>query len=315
MQLRAFPVIDRPVDVTPELTVITVQAPPAWTSWVSLLKPQKWLLPMVAMGCGLSGPQALSAIAPLTLVLALLLVGPLLTGTGHVVNAFFDRHGEAFRDQDLRPPAFRLTSDAIVALIGVLSLLSLLVAHQLGSFAFNVTAVTLAIDFALNAPPFRLRRQAWWNGLFFGVVAVGGPWVLGETLVGTLSQNSTVLACIFGFGAVGLQLVGSLHRSRGERMAGLQTLAALFGPEVGAGMAAMIIDTSLLGAAIVCFGTQETLASGLLMGTLGAQLGIQLLGFRFPRLNRVSLSILSMGLYMTAMLVAATSTIHSIPQF
>ena len=120
-----------------------------------------------------------------------------------------------------------------------------------------------------------------------------------------------MLACIFGFGAVGLQLAGSLHRSRGERLAGLQTLAATFGPEVGALIAALVVDTALMGAAIVCFGAQATIPAGVLAGTLLLQLIVQFLA---PRVNRVAVSAVSMVLYMVAMGVGASSLFNALPQ-
>lgn len=313
MQLRSFPVTDPPF-LRPKFRVQTVQAaPPAWHSLLSFLKPQHWLLPMVAMFCGagMAGPQILPPHDLTLLILGLTLVGPLLGGAGRAINAYFDRDVEA--DPDRPDPFGRLSADAIVATMGILSLLALLVAHHLGAFAFNVTALTLATHFALNAPPLRLRRQTWWNVVFYGIISLGGPWILGGALFNSLSENSIVLASLFGFGAVGLQLAGTLHRGLGERRAGLQTLAALLGPEIGAWIAALVIDTSLLGAAIVCLGAQALIASGGLLVLLLMQLGLQVAGFQQPASKRHAYATASVILYMAAMMLSVASMPPALP--
>lgn len=314
MQLRSFPVIDRRVMTVPEITVTTRRAaPPAWKNVIQVLRPHRWALPMVAMLCGalISGGAEALQNQWAALTLGLLLVGPLLTGAGSAINAYFDRDVTAHHAYELLRSA-RINLDAIVATIGVLSLVSLLVAHQFGSFAFNVTSLTLAIHFALNAPPLRLRRHTWWNALFFGLISVGGPWILGETFVGPISANSLVLASIFGFGALGLHLVDTLPRGEGERRAGLRTLAAILGPEVGAGISALVIDTCLLGAAIVCFGGQALSAAGAILVVLAVLLSLQLASFKRPALKPRVVYGFSLLLFMAAMLISATSLCHHV---
>lgn len=312
MQLRSFPVLDRPAAMPAEFTVVVSRGfPPAWLKLLRLVKPYRGLTSMVALGCGaaMAGGDLLAPQRLPLLALALLLVGPLLNGAGHAINAYFDRH---LFTADRHPEVPHLTSDAVVATIGILCLLSLMLAHQLGPFAFNITCATLAIHFALNAPPFSLRRQSWWNGLFFGIVSVAGPWLLGEALVGTVTQSAVELAVIFSFGAVGLHLLDTLHQAKGERRAGLQTLAAVFGPEVGAGIAALIINTSLLGAAIACAGGQVMHAALGIGLTLVAQFTVQFVGFRQPAGKRGAFAVISFVLYMAAMALAASALGHQV---
>lgn len=309
MQLRSFPVLDRPAAMPAEITAtVSNGPPPSWIKLLRLVQPYRGLTSMVALGCGaaMAGGDLLSPHRLPTLALALLLVGPVLNGAGHAINAYFDRNLFAASERHPEAPQ-RLTSDAIVATIGILCLLSLMLAHQLGPFAFNVTCATLAIHFALNAPPLSLRRQSWWNGLFFGIVSVAGPWLLGEALVGSVTQSAVELAAIFSFGAVGLHLLDTLHQGEGERRAGLQTLAAVFGPEVGAGIAALIINTSLLGAAIACAGAQVMHAALGIGLTLVAQFTVQFVGFRQAAGKRGAFAVISFVLYMAAMALAASA--------
>lgn len=314
MQLRSFPVLDRPVlrPAEPEASPLIPDAP-SWLEVLKLLQPYRGLTSMAALACGavMAGGDLLAPHRLPTLAAALVLVGPLLNGAGHAINAYFDRHLPGMSEQRREAP-MRLTSDAVVATIGILCLVSLVLAHQLGPFAFNVTGLTLAVHFALNAPPLSLRRQSWWNGLFFGLVSVAGPWLLGEALVGGITQSAVELAVIFSFGAVGLHLLDTLHQGEGERRAGLQTLAAVFGPEVGAGIAAVIIDTSLLGAAIACTGAQAMHAALGIGLTLLAQVTLQFVGFRQQGGKREAFAVMSFVLYMAAMALAASALGHQV---
>ncbi|HEY9897957.1 MAG TPA: UbiA family prenyltransferase [Pantanalinema sp.] len=309
MQLRSFPVLDRPAAMPAEReAALPAREAPSWVKVLKLVQPYRGLTSMVALACGaaMAGGDLLSPHRLPTLAIAMILVGPLLNGAGHAINAYFDRHLPGFAERRLEAPT-RLTSDGIVATIGILCLLSLVLAHQLGAFAFNVTGLTLAIHFALNAPPLSLRRQSWWNGLFFGIVSVAGPWVLGVTLEGSVTQSAVELAAIFSFGAVGLHLLDTLHQGEGERRAGLQTLAAVFGPEVGAGIAALIINTSLLGAAIACAGAQVMHAALGIALTMLAQVTLQFVGFRQSAGKREAFAVMSFVLYMGAMALAASA--------
>ncbi|MNX97213.1 bacteriochlorophyll/chlorophyll a synthase [compost metagenome] len=130
--------------------------------------------------------------------------------------------------------------------------------------------------------------------------------------MGGVTQSAIELAAIFSFGAVGLHLLDTLHRGEGERRAGLQTLAAVFGPEVGAGIAALIINTSLLGAAIACAGAQVMHAALGIALTLLAQFTLQYVGFRQPAGKRGAFAVLSFALYMAAMALAASALGHQV---
>ncbi|MNR91749.1 bacteriochlorophyll/chlorophyll a synthase [compost metagenome] len=299
MQLTSLPVIERlgtgkltsrpgsdtskasrPFASTREILVQTRLATPeglrqlAWKDALTLMRPQQWFLPMGAMlagslaaGCG----DHLMATLP-QLLMGLVLVGPLLAGSSNVINAYFDR--------DLEAPggplsSGRMTPDLAVAQIAVMALLALGVANLLGPWIFALAIASLFISLAVNAPPLRLRRQTWWNGLFHGVAAIAFPWVIGHLPHGALTVNSGILAGLFAFGAMGLQIMAGLTDADREREAGIRSFAALLGPELGALVSALLVNTAILGAAILCYDGNALAASGALSVLFAVTLAVQ----------------------------------------
>lgn len=246
----------------------------SWKSAFRLMRPRDWFLPMSAMlagslaaGCGdhlmVTWPQ---------LLLGLVLVGPLLAGSSNVINAYFDRDLET---ADGPISSGRMTPDLVVAQIAVMALLALGAAHLLGPWIFGLAIASVFISLAVNAPPFRLRRQTWWNGLFHGVAAIAFPWVIGHLPHADLTVNSMLLAGLFAFGAMGLQIMAGLTDAEREREAGIRSFAALLGPELGALVSALLVNTAILGAAILCYDGNALAASGALAVLFTIMLSLQ----------------------------------------
>jgi chlorophyll synthase len=328
MQLTSLPVIERlgtgklsnrpasealkssrPFASPREILVQTRLATPeglrqlSWKDTLQLMRPQQWILPMGAMlagslaaGCG----DHLMATWP-QLLLGLALVGPLLAGSSNVINAYFDR--------DIEAPggplsSGRMTPDLVVAQIAVLAILALGAAHLLGPWIFGLAITSVFISLAVNAPPFRLRRQTWWNGLFHGVAAIAFPWVIGHLPHASLTVNSGLLAGLFAFGALGLQIMAGLTDAERDREAGIRSFAALLGAEVGALVSALLVNTAILGAAILCYDGNAVAASGALAALFAVTLAVQSsFLWRGALRERGSVAVVH-GLYMVSMIIA-----------
>ncbi len=331
MQLTSLPVIERlgtgkltsrpgsedskarrPFASPREILVQTRRATPdglralAWKEALGLTRPRDWFLPMGAMlagslaaGCG----DHLMATWP-QLLLGLALVGPLLAGSSNVINAYFDR--------DLEPvggpiSSGRMTPDLVVAQIAVMALLALGAAHLLGPWIFGLAIASVFISLAVNAPPFRLRRQTWWNGLFHGVAAIAFPWVIGHLPHGSLTVNSGVLAGLFAFGALGLQIMAGLTDAERDREAGIRSFAALLGAEVGALVSSLLVNTAILGAAILCYDGNAMAASGVLSALFAVTLAVQSsFLWRGTLRDRWPVSLVH-GMYAVSMIVAGAA--------
>ncbi len=329
MQLTSLPVIERlgtgklrpaspesktgrPFASPKEILVQTRLAAPeglrqlAWKDALSLTRPRQWVLPMGAMlagslaaGCG----DHLMATWP-QLLLGLALVGPLLAGSSNLINAYFDR--------DLEAPGGLLSSgrmapDLAVAQIAVMALLALGAANLLGPWIFGLAIASVFISLAVNAPPLRLRRQTWWNGLFHGIAAIAFPWVIGHLPHAALTLNSAILAGLFAFGAMGLQIMAGLTDADREREAGIRSFAALLGPELGALVSALLVNTAILGAAILCYDGNALAASGALSVLFAVTLSVQSsLLWRGALRERWPVGLVH-GLYMVSMIIAGAA--------
>ena len=307
MQLRAFPVRDRV-----ERRDRSVWQTHPWSRPVrhprifAALEAQEWPVPIVSVLAGaLAVPHADATLATWgRILLGALLMGPVVNGTSSLIANFFDRAHTPELPVGLR--------DTWVALMGGLAILVALLGHVLGDFAFWISMASAGLALALSAPPLRLRREAWWNGLLGGLTLVMLPWMLGSTLMGVSPFEAWLLSTVFAFGAVGLHLGLNLDRSFHERQAGLQTLGAVFGPEVGALMAAVMVDTSLVGAGIVGAGKQSP-AALLAIGLLAVWMVVlQILATRMPAGRRGAIFLSMQVLFLLAMVVAVLGSTTSI---
>ncbi len=260
---------------------------PSWRLSLELSHPAGWLLPMAAFFCGaLASGRLVPDEWPqlLRLGLGLVLAGPFLAGMNSVVNSLFDRDIDAINHPQRPLPSGRLSINAVIAQMGLMGMVILLVAHMLSDVTgglFYMTIASLAIIFAVNAPPLSLRRSTWWSGLFFGLLAVALPWLSGNLLFGRITFLSGVLAVCFAFGAVGLLILAALNKVEGERRVGIRSLSALLGREMGLLIGAMLVDTAIFTAAI--FAAPQNLTAVLaLCGLAIAQIGLQLAFFRRP---------------------------------
>jgi 4-hydroxybenzoate polyprenyltransferase len=275
----------------------------SWKDALELTRPRQWTLPMAAM---LGGALAAGSGTHLMetwpqLLLGLLLVGPLLTGAGNVINAYFDR--------DIEGPggplsSGRMTPDLAVAQISAMALLAAGTANLLGPWIFALALASIFIALAVNAPPLRLRRQTWWNGLFHGIAAVALPWVIGHVPHEALTVNSGILAGLFAFGAMGLQIMAGLPDAERDREAGIRSFAALLGAEVGALVSALLVNTAILGAAILCYDGNALTASAALSGLFALTLAVQSsLLWRGSFRDRGPVGVVH-GLYVASLLIA-----------
>ena len=117
---------------------------------LELLKPITWFAPMWAFGCGVVS----SGVAPTErlglFALGVLLAGPLVCGTSQAVNDWFDRHVDAINEPDRPIPSGRIPGRWGLWIAIGMSLLSLAVASQLGTWGFWATVVGLVTPHVLS---------------------------------------------------------------------------------------------------------------------------------------------------------------------
>lgn len=299
MQLHAFPVLGRTSERM-RLTLFSAnEEKPTWLLSLQLSHPTGWLLPMAAFACGAvaSGKLVPDPHGFTRLAVGLILAGPMLAGMNAVVNALFDRDLDAVNHPTRPLPSGKLSINSVISQMALMAMAILLFAqlleHGLGSrFApglglgstdnggiFYMTIASLALIFAVNAPPLSLRRNTWWSGIFFGVLAVAFPWITGHLFYAPLSLSSGLFAGSFAFGAVGLLILAALDKVEGDRRVGIRSLSALLGREAGLIIGAMLVDTAIMVAAILAapHGLVPVAALGVL---LAFQVVLQIVLFR-----------------------------------
>jgi bacteriochlorophyll/chlorophyll synthetase len=292
---------------------------------LELSNPAGWLLPMAAFFCGAvaSGQIVPDTTHAIRLGLGLVLAGPFLAGMNSVVNSLFDRDLDAINHPERPLPSGRLSVNSVIAQMWLMGMLVTLYAHMLENGlgtrldavlglgggeqrgVFYLTIASLALIFAVNAPPLSLRRNTWWSGIFFGILAVALPWLTGHLLFGPLSFISTVFAICFAFGAVGLLILAALNNVEGERRVGIRSLSALLGREMGILIAAMLIDTAILAAAILA-APQNLPSVFALVGLCLLQVGLQVAFFRRPSMP-TWVQVTAAGVFVGAMVTAAAT--------
>ena len=147
---------------------------PALSAVAELLKPITWFPPMWAFGCGVvaSGMPA-EGRWPL-IVAGVLLAGPFVCATSQAVNDWFDRHVDAINEPQRPIPSGRMPGHWGLYIAVIWTLLSLLLAWQLGQAGFLAAMFGLLLAWAYSAPPIRLKRNGWWGNGACGLSAMRG---------------------------------------------------------------------------------------------------------------------------------------------
>lgn len=198
---------------------------------------------MWAFMCG-----AVSAGVPLAgnwllLLLGIVLTGPLVCGTGQMVNDWFDRHVDAINEPGRPIPSGRIPGrwGLWLALSG--SAVSLLVSALLGPAVVAATAVALLIAWVYSMPPVRLKQSGWWGPLACALAYEGLTWFTGASvMLGALPPLPVVVVALFyALGAFGIMTLNDFKAIEGDRQMGLASLPVTLGVGPAARLACAVM--------------------------------------------------------------------------
>ena len=114
---------------------------------------------MWAFACGaVSSGQSLAE-HWLLILSGMLLAGPMVCACSQAVNDWFDRHVDAINEPQRPIPSGRIPGRWGLYIAIVWTLLSMLWAWQLGTWAFRATLLALVLAWAYSAPPFRFKKR------------------------------------------------------------------------------------------------------------------------------------------------------------
>ena len=219
-------------------------APPRMPAVLELLKPITWFPPMWAFMCGLvsvpgAAPNRWAAIAG-----GIALTGPLVCGTSQVVNDWFDRHVDAINEPNRPIPSGRMPGRSALYVAIAWTLVSLLVAVQLGRGVFVASCIGIALAWAYSAPPIRLKRNGWWGNSAVAVCYEGLPWVTGAAVMidgGLPSLKISILAALYSVGAHGIMTLNDFKSVDGDRQMGIASLPVKLGEFNALAMACFVM--------------------------------------------------------------------------
>ncbi|MBP6766629.1 MAG: chlorophyll synthase ChlG [Reyranella sp.] len=205
---------------------------PQPSAMLELLKPVTWFPPMWAFGCGVVSAGGVAPGKWPTIVLGVILAGPLVCATSQAINDWFDRHVDAINEPHRPIPSGRLPGRWGLHIALVWTALSLLVAATLGTLVFAAAITGLALAWAYSAPPLRLKQNGWWGNAACGACYEGLAWLTGAMVAGGGAPTAAVLwlALLYSVGAHGIMTLNDFKSIEGDRRMGVGSLPVRLGP-------------------------------------------------------------------------------------
>ncbi len=211
---------------------------------LELLKPITWFPPMWAFACGVVSSGMAVGEHWLTIVLGVLLTGPLVCATSQAVNDWFDRHVDAINEPQRPIPSGRIPGRWGLYIGIIWTCLSLLVAAALGTVVFIAAVIGLLLAWAYSAPPFRLKQNAWFGYAACGACYEGLPWITGAAvMLAGAAPNAQIflVAFLFSVGAHGIMTLNDFKAVEGDTALGLKSLPVMMGSDKAARFACLVM--------------------------------------------------------------------------
>ena len=281
---------------------------PAPSAVLQLLKPITWFPPMWAFACGVvSSGMALSE-HWLTVLLGVLLTGPLVCATSQAVNDWFDRHVDAINEPNRPIPSGRVPGRWGLYIGIIWTLISLLVAAYLGVVVLCAAIIGLVLAWAYSAPPFRLKQNAWYGYAACGACYEGLPWVTGAAvmLAGAVPDVKIfVVAVLYSVGAHGIMTLNDFKAVEGDTALGLKSLPVTMGSDRAARFACWVMALPQLMVLALLLVWQQPVSAFL----IGLSIALQLVCMRrllsnplkfAPWYNATGVSLYVLGMMVTA---------------
>lgn len=287
-----------------------IHPPQSWPeprAMLRLIKPITWFPPIWAFLCG-----AVSSGVPLganwgTVLLGMVLAGPIVCGMSQAANDWCDRHVDAINEPDRPIPSGRIPGRWGLWIALAMTVLSLAVGWLLGPWGFGATVVGVIAAWAYSAEPVRLKRSGWWGPGLVGLSYEGLPWFTGAAvLLGTAPRfENVVIAGLYAFGAHGIMTLNDFKALEGDRQHGVRSLPVVLGPEVAAKIACTVMGMAqvLVVALLAIWGKPwHALA---VLAVLAAQVAAMRVLFRDPKGKAPWYNGTGVVLYVTGMMISA----------
>ena len=280
---------------------------PALKTCLELLKPVTWFAPIWAFFCGvISAGQPLAG-HWLTILLGLILAGPMVCGTSQAVNDWFDREVDAINEPARPIPSGRMPGFWGLYIGIFWTALSLTVAVGLGRWGFGAAVVALALAWAYSAPPLRLKRNGWGGNAAVAICYEGVPWFTGAAIMADRLPSGLVLilALLYSAGAHGIMTLNDFKSVEGDRAVGIRSLPAMLGEAAAAKLACVVMILPQLAVIFLMLFSHHPVAGLVVTGLVSMQLFLMLDLLDEPRERAIWYNATGTSLYVIGMLACA----------
>ncbi|MEK8031297.1 chlorophyll synthase ChlG [Ideonella sp. DXS29W] len=281
---------------------------PTLSTMAELLKPITWFPPMWAFGCGVVASGVPLAERWPLLVAGVLLAGPFVCATSQAVNDWFDREVDAINEPHRPIPSGRMPGRWGLYIAWAWTVLSLLLAAQLGPVALTAAAIGLLLAWAYSAPPLRLKRNGWWGNSACALCYEGLAWVTGAAIMALGSwphPRSLALALLYSIGAHGIMTLNDFKAIEGDRQMGIGSLPVRLGVAGAARTACAMMLAPQVMVALLLWAWGSAAQSLAVVGLVVAQALMMRRFLQDPRRHATWYSGFGVPLFVSGMLVSA----------
>jgi chlorophyll synthase len=297
-------------DIPPPGALYAAAAPgrPSLSAIAELFKPITWFPPMWAFACGVVGSGIPLGERAFTVVVGILLAGPLVCATSQAVNDWFDRHVDAINEPHRPIPSGRMPGNWGLRIAIAWTLVSLCVASLLGVWGFAAAAAGLALAWAYSAPPLRLKNNGWWGNAACAACYEGLAWITGAAVMagGAMPDlRAFALAALYSAGAHGIMTLNDFKAIEGDRKMGIRSLPVQLGVNGAARAACVIMALPQLVVVALLVAWDRPLYALAVAVLLLAQFVLMRRFLRDPRAQALFYSGFGVPLFVAGMMVSA----------
>ena len=241
---------------------------------IRFLKPVTWIPVMWSFLCGAvaSGAFEWKEVIGIKFILAMLLTGPLASGTCQMLNDYFDRDLDEINEPNRPIPGGAISLKNATILIALWSILSVITGYLIHPLIGFYVVIGIVNAHLYSANPIKLKKRLWAGNIIVAVSYLIIPWIAGEIAYNpsfTLSslQPSLIVAGLFTLSSTGTMTINDFKSMEGDRMVGIRTLPVVFGETNAALIAAVLINAGQLLASGYLFMIGQTVY-GIIVGAL-----------------------------------------------
>jgi chlorophyll synthase len=274
---------------------------------LTLVKPHTWFPPIWAYLCGAVSAGVWPAGQWWTVVLGMILAGPVVCGMSQAANDWCDRHVDAVNEPWRPIPSGRIPGRWGLYVALAMSLLALAVGWLLGPWGFGATLLGVLAAWAYSAEPVRMKRSGWWGPGLVALCYEGLPWFTGAAvlLAGAPPFPVILMAVLYAFGAHGIMTLNDFKALEGDRLHGVRSLPVVLGPDVAARIACTVMAMAQLLVVAMLAVLDRPWHALAIAGLLAVQVWAMTVLFRDPKGRARWYNGPGVGAYVAGMMIAA----------